>query len=375
MTDNTCATSTVPVGGVTGAVTAPVPGAVFSTVSAVGGSEPSTTDTAGWFFDIDIVAYKGPFAPFFEGGALKSCSPDCGNAAGVLENTPSFDSPPPTLTTAFITACHRSIKGVDGVETLADCSTIGAAPPAPPGITSNTGGGGGGARTDERRTTTNSEGSTIIVAPSPTQGAGTARRTTTDAEGSTIIVGPSTTPGAGSAGYTTATVEGSAATVAGDQPSEGGGGGGSNLHLSTNFQGQTFVVAEPPSSGDSTGPPGGQITLIGSNGATVVIQGASLASSNSGSGLIVTDGRSSIMFVQGGVTGTLSFVSGGGTMLIAGTTTQTSWVAGATISVGESGSGAAQPTVQSKADLRRAPFLLFISASLFLATTIALVIL
>jgi hypothetical protein len=139
---------------------------------------------------------------------------------------------------------------------------------------------------------------------------------------------------------------------------------GGNLYTSTNAQGQTIVA---------TGGAGeGQITLTRQDGSTVVIQGGTLASPGSGGGFTVTDDRGSLMVVQGGETGTLSVGQGGGTVLIAGTITQTSWVSGATIS--DSGSEGAEPTLQNEAISSRLPLSMVISGSLLIVTIIAFVV-
>lgn len=295
---------------------------------------PGVTDTIGCFFDLSIVTPSDiPLATYFADGAIRSCAPDCGNLPAIFPSAPANLDPetPPALTVAFVTACQRSTKGTD--EKVVECSPV-AGPPQAPATTTSGGGSGGGGSSEERHTTTDAQGSTVTVAGSaPSRNGGGGRQATTDEHGSTVIVNDR------GEGY---------------------------LYTSTNAQGQTIVA--------TGGATEGQTTLTNQDSSTVVIQGATLASPGSGpGGITVTEDRGSLMVVQGGETGTLSVGQGGGTLLIAGTITQTNWDPGATISGGVGGTGDAEPTVQSEATSRRLSLSLVISGSLLMATVVVFV--
>jgi hypothetical protein len=370
LTDNACATSTNGA-EVKAPAPTPLPTPAFSTVG------PGVTDTTGWYFDLNAVPFDDQLAQFFDDGALKSCTPNL-PGCDLGASTADLTTTPPQLSVAFATVCQRTTKGVDGVEKLADCSLV-TAPPLPAPTAGNGGGGGGtgggGAASTERHTTTDSKGSTVIVAGGGGGSAGggggdasTERHTTTDAKGSTIIVAGSASSGGNGGGVQTITDEHGSTIIM-------NGGSGGNLHTSINPQGQTLVVTAAPTTGGSDGVPGGQITLVNQDGSTVVIQGGTLALPGSDGGITVTDDRGSTMVVQGGETGTLSVASDGGTMLIDGTITQTSWVPGATILVGDSASASTAPALQSKANSKPVLFPLTISGPLFLATVVVFVML
>jgi hypothetical protein len=366
LTDNAC---TTPTNGaeVKAPAPTPLPTPAFSTVA------PGITDTAGWYFDLNVVSFDDQLAQFFDDGALKSCTPSNLPGCALFASTADLTTNPPQLSGAFATVCQRTTKGVNGVEKLADCSSV-TAPPLPASTAGN--GGGGGAASTERHTTTDSQGSTVIVAGDGGGSAGgeggdasTARRTTTDAKGSTIVVvGGSASSGGNGGGGQTITDEHTSDIMA-------NGGSGGNLQTSINPQGQTIIVTAASTTGGSDRVAGGQITLVNQDGSTIVIQGGTLASPGSGGGVTVTDNRGSTMVVQGGETGTLSVASDGGTVLIDGTITQTSWVPGETISLDDSASASAAPTLQSEADSKQVPFPLTISGPLFLATVIVFVML
>jgi hypothetical protein len=374
LTDNACATSTNGA-EVKAPAPTPLPTPAFSTVG------PGVTDTAGWYFDLNAVPFDDQLAQFFDDGALKSCTPSNLPGCDLAASTADLNTTPPQLSVAFATVCQRTTKGVDGVEKLADCSLVTAPPlPAPTAGNGSGGGGagGGGAASTERHTTTDSKGSTVIVAGGGGGGGGSAgggggdasteRHTTTDAKGSTIIVAGSASSG-GNGGRTQTITDEHGSTIIVN------GGSGGNLRTSINPQGQTIVATAAPTTGGSDGVAGGQITLVNQDGFTVVIQGGTLASTGSDGGVTVTDDRGSTMVVQGGETGTLSVASDGGTLLIDGTITQTSWVPGATISLGDSASASAVPTLQSEADSKPVLFPLTISDPLFLAMVVVFVML
>ncbi|KAK5058905.1 hypothetical protein LTR84_011169 [Exophiala bonariae] len=314
-----------PAADVTAPPAAPVPKPAFSETNGV-------IDTIGAFYDLQILSLVDEdhgtsvdqeLSSYFDDGAFIHCTPSCIRADPIF--VALDDLTPPALTLAFVTACQRSTKGVDGVEILADCSLVtapGSGPASAPvsatsavtqGSNGGGGGGGGGAgsTSQDRITTTNADGETVIVAPSVTNG--------------------------------------------------GGGGSRDNLFTTINDAGHTVIATGAPE--------GNQITLTDSGGSTIIILDGSLVSPGSGNGITATDERGSLMVIQGTATSTVVVVSGRETVLVDGTTTQTGWVSGSTmtVSTGGGGSGNAAPTVQNEAGLRQYSISLIASCALGIA--------
>jgi hypothetical protein len=317
---------------------------------------PGITDSFGWYHTLKVYTVDETPAALADEPALQSCKPNCPAfdsflySGGVAYPSIAFIGPTPQLSTAFVTTCSRSVKGQDGLEA---CSAVDKAAPGAATITDPP----ASKPTDENNSSDDNGNQPPAPAPAP----GNNQITTTDSSGNPVIVAA---PAPGNNQVTTTDESGNTIVVAAQPPSdttdnnEAPSPAGANLHVTTNAAGQTYIAT----GGSGTGPAtigsgnaavaGGQITLTNARGETVVIQGASLvptgqqAMVNDQDAITVTNEKGELVVVQGGETGTFSIApNGGGTVLIAGTVTQTSWTDGATITAGqEAESASGQPT-------------------------------